>query len=119
MTHLIFDEYAGADTCITGNTIMHVDLAHSAANRTELDAISAVTESSSGSAVTNMASNMGVSYLNEHARLEWNTDDYINYVGRWNTTPTYDEFKALQNKVKELEDMIHKLWQAKAVGDLL
>lgn len=35
------------------------------------------------------------------------------------TIPSREEFDALAAKVKELEDTLNRLWQAKAVGDLL
>lgn len=55
--------------------------------------------------------------------------DYISggYVGCWEPaslkietiSPSREEFDALAAKVKELEDTLNRLWQAKAVGDLL
>ena len=35
------------------------------------------------------------------------------------TSPSREEFDALAAKVKDLEDALNRLWQAKAVGDLL
>ena len=62
--------------------------------------------------------------------LSWDsasiTTDYISggYIEpvSWairQSTPSREEFETLVAKVKELEDILNRLWQAKAVGDLL